>query len=392
MSISIIELLLLISAVVAMLARRLRLPYSVGLVLAGIVLSITPAVPNVQLSPQLIFNVFLPPLVFEAALYIRWRELRKELAVISSLATVGVVLSLLVIACGLHFIVNWDWSAALVFGALISATDPVSVIATFKEAKAHGRLRFLIEAESLFNDGTAAVLFVIVGVLVGAGQLHWWDSIGVFAKVFGGGIICGAAVGGIVLLLAGRTEDHLVEITLTTVGAYSSFLLAQYLSSSGVVASLTAGLILGNLGPLGFISAKGKEAVESFWEYAAFVANSFVFLLIGLSGAKENILHIWRVALTAVFLVLVGRAAAVYLTLLPFARSETAVSARDQHILLWGGLRGALALALALGLPNTTPQHQEIVTVTFAVVGFSIFAQGLTIRPILRRFSPENLR
>jgi CPA1 family monovalent cation:H+ antiporter len=145
-------------------------------------------------------------------------------------------------------------------------------------------------------------------------------------------------------------------------------------------------LILGNVGPLGALSAKGKDAIESFWEYAAFVANSFVFLLIGMNGTNVNFLQVWQVALAAVLLVMVGRAAAVYLTLWPFSQSSLRVELRHQHVLFWGGLRGALALALALGLPATVPRRDEIIIITFTVVAFSVFVQGLTVAPLLRRF------
>jgi CPA1 family monovalent cation:H+ antiporter len=152
-------LLLLISAVVAMLTRRLRLPYSVGLVAAGVAVAIIPFAPEVSLTKELLFTVLLPPLIFQAAFELNWTHLRKDLPVVLFLATIGVVLSAGVTAVGMHFLVNWQWLSALVFGVLIAATDPVSVITTFKEAKAHGRLLLLIESESLFNDGTAAVLF-----------------------------------------------------------------------------------------------------------------------------------------------------------------------------------------------------------------------------------------
>ena len=388
-SIGTIELLLLIAAIVAMLARRFRVPYSVGLVLAGLVLSLLPALPQVRFSKELIFTVLLPPLIFEAALYMHWKELRRDGVVILMLASVGVLMSACVTTLGLHYIVNWEWSSALLFGVLIAATDPVSVIATFKEAGARGRLRFLIEAESLFNDGTAAAAFTVALAFVLGKAINPVEVAKTLLETVGGGIVCGATVAGAVLLLAGRTEDHLVEITLTTVGAYGSFLLAEHFQFSGVLATLTAGLILGNLGPLGAISPRGKDAVESFWEYAAFAANSFVFLLIGMNGPKEHFTQVWRGALVAVVLVIAGRAAAVYLTLLPFAYSSSRVSVRDQHVLFWGGLRGALALALALGLPATVPRRDEIITVSFVVVAFSVFVQGLTLVPLLRRFSHQ---
>jgi CPA1 family monovalent cation:H+ antiporter len=378
-----LELLLLVAAVVAMLARRLRIPYSVALVVAGIVLSFLPGMPNMALSRDLVFTVLLPPLIFEAALYITWADLRRDSLVISALATVGVVLSALIIFAGLTRIAHWDWASALLFSVLIAATDPISVIATFKEAHVRGRLGFLIEAESLFNDATAAVCFALALPLIESGHLHAPEILGTFVTVTLGGVFFGALVAGVILLLAGRTEDHLIEITLSTVAAYGSFLLAEHLHASGILATLTAGLILGNINHTGFISGRGRVALESFWEYVAFVANSLVFLLIGMNGTRANIAHIWKAALLAIALVIAGRAAAVYLTLAPFAKSRWRVEAKHQHILFWGGLRGALALALALGLPDA-PRRDEIITITFAVVTFSVFFQGLTMVPLMK--------
>ncbi len=385
LSVGTIELLLLVAAIVAMLARRFRMPYSVGLVVAGLALSLLHASPQIRFSRELIFTILLPPLIFEAALHIDWQELRKSYSVILAMATVGVLLSACITALGLRYLVNWEWPSALLFSVLIAATDPVSVIAMLKDAGARGRLRFLLEAESLFNDGTAAVAFTVAVAFVLGKSTTALQIANAPLLTMGGGILCGAAVAIAVLLLAGRTDDHLVEITLTTVGAYGSFLLAEHFEFSGVLATLAAGLILGNVGPLGALSPRGKDAIESFWEYAAFVANSFVFLLIGMNGTKVNLPQVWRTALAAILLVMAGRAAAVYLTLLPFARSSSRVSLRYQHILFWGGLRGALALALALGLPAAVPRREEIITVSFAVVAFSVFVQGLTVVPLLRR-------
>src|SRR3990172_9571041 len=143
-----IEMLLVTAAVVAIVARRLRIPYMVGLVLAGIALSFLGSVPDITLTKDLLFTVFLPPLVFEAALYIRWGDLRRELAVVLTLATLGVLLSAGITAAGMHVFVDWPWQSAVLFGVLIAATDPISVIAAFKEAGVQGRLRLLVEAES----------------------------------------------------------------------------------------------------------------------------------------------------------------------------------------------------------------------------------------------------
>jgi CPA1 family monovalent cation:H+ antiporter len=378
-------LLLLIAAVVAMLTRRLRLPYSVGLVAAGIGLALLPFAPNIVLTKDLIFTALLPPLLFEAAFNIHWDRLRRNSAVIVVLATLGVLLSAGVTATGMHFLMHWQWIGALVFGVLIAATDPVSVVATFKEAKAQGRLLVLIEGESLLNDGTAAVAFGIVIAMAAGQMLTPIEITGMLLKTIGGGILCGGAVALGALLLVGRTEDHLVEITITTIAAYGSFLLADSLGMSGVLATITAGLVMGNFKAIGGISEHGREHVEAFWEYAAFVANSLVFLLIGMHEAHQNFIAIWLPAVTAIALVTLGRAAAIYPCCLLFARSSLRVTAKHQHILFWGGLRGALALALALGLPPEIPLREQIITISFAVVAFSVFVQGLTMVPFLRR-------
>jgi CPA1 family monovalent cation:H+ antiporter len=217
-------LLIFVSALVAMLSRRLHMPYTVGLVLAGIGLNVLPFHLHLQLSKELIFTVFLPPLVFEAALHIRWRDLRTDLPVVIMLATLGLVLAAAVTAIGMHYAVAWGWGSAWVFGVLIAATDPVSVVTTFREAGVRGRLRLLVEAESLLNDGTAAVAFV-VAVSIAAGLPSTFVDVGgtLFLSV-GGGIISGAVAGFGMLFLAGRTLDPLVEITFTTLAAYGSFL------------------------------------------------------------------------------------------------------------------------------------------------------------------------
>jgi CPA1 family monovalent cation:H+ antiporter len=378
-------LLLLLAAAVAMLTRRLRLPYSVGLVVAGIGLAALPFAPNVSLTKELIFSVLLPPLLFEAAFYLNWGQLRRDFSVVLVLATLGVVLSAGVTALGMRYLADWNWMSALVFGVLIAATDPVSVIATFKEAKAQGRLLVLIEAESLFNDGTAAVAFGVVVAMASGQHLNSFAIASMLVKTIGGGILCGAVVSIAALLLAGRTDDHLVEITFTTVAAYGSFLLAEHFSLSGVLATITAGLFMGNLRLFGKISEKGEEAIHAFWEYAAFVANSLIFLLIGMHEAHQNFGAVWTAALIAILLVVLGRAAAIYPCCLLFSRSSLRVTLNHQHVLFWGGMRGAVALALALGLPPTLREREPIVTIGFAVVAFSVFAQGLTITAVMRR-------
>lgn len=378
-------LLLLIAAVVAILTRRLRLPYSVGLVAAGIGLAAIPYVPRIQVTKSLIYTVLLPPLLFEAAYNIHWDRLRRNSPLVAVLVSLGVVISLAVTATGMHGFEHWPWGSAFIFGALIAATDPVAVIAFFREAKAHGRLPLLIEAESLLNDGTASVAFA-VAVAVATGQTVGARSVSLLLlKSIGGGVVCGFVIGSGSLLLTGRTEDHLVETTFTTVAAWGSFLLADSFHMSGVLATIAAGLTMRNFKRIDGITPRGKEAVQNFWEFAAFIANSMVFLLIGVQQKSENFMTVWRATLVAVGVVLAGRALAVTSCCGLFHRSKLAVSARRQGILVWSGLRGALALALALGLPQKLPLRNKIVTVSFGVVAFSIFVQGLTTRPLLRK-------
>ena len=386
-SIEYIATFLLIAAIVAMVVRRLKVPYTVGLMLTGIVLAVSPfPSDDIGMTKDLIFNIFLPPLIYEAAIYIKWHELRRDLPVVLTLATVGVLLSAAVMAAGMHYLAGWGWQSAILFGVLIAATDPVSVIATFKEAGVHGRLRLLVEAESLFNDSTAAIAFSIAVAFAMGGGMTVSSTLMTLVITVVGGILCGLLVAGGVLVLAGRTNDHLVEITLTTVAAYGSFLLAERFHLSGVLASLVAGLLTGNIGSLGSFTDKGREAVLSFWEFIAFTVNSLIFMLIGIRGAYQDFSNLLIPIVIAIVLVLIGRALAIYPLSALFSRSALLqVRSSHQHILFWGGLRGALALALALGLPPELAQREAIVTVAFGVVAFSIFAQGLTIVPLLRK-------
>jgi len=378
-------LLLFVSALVAMLTRRLRMPYTVGLVLAGIGLYFSPVHASLPLSRELIYSVFLPPLVFEAALYMRWSEFKRNLPVVGLLATLGLALAALVTAVGMHVAVGWSWGAAALFGTLIAATDPVSVIATFKDAGVHGRLRVLVEAESLLNDGTAAVAFAVASTIVSGGHGTVVAVAVEFVWTIAGGIVCGAATAFAMAALAGRTGDRLIRITFSTLTAYGSFMLAEHWHASGVIAALTAGLATGNYRASSPQAAEQRLAILSFWEYVGFAINSLVFLLIGTHEAQLHLGNIWPAVAAAIAFVTLGRAVAIYPSCALFARTRLRVDPAHQHVLFWGGLRGALALALALELPAARPGRDEVVTVAFAVVAFSIVVQGLTMVPLLRR-------
>jgi CPA1 family monovalent cation:H+ antiporter len=384
--------LLIAAIIVALAARRLRLPYTVGLVIAGVGLALARLQTGALLTHDMIFDLILPPLLFEAALCIHWHELRRDLAIVLTLATLGVAISAAVVAAGMVRLLGWPLEAALVFGVLIAATDPVSVIALFKDLRIGGRLRFLVESESLLNDGVAAVLFTLAlawaeaggGAAPSAAYVAWS-----FVLAAGGGTAIGLASGLAAITVAGRTSDYLVETALTGVAAYESFYLAEYLHCSGVLATVAAGLVMGNLGLLrpddrSLLSVQGRAAVEGFWEFAAFLANSFVFLLIGLAVADIPLVRLGPASFAVIILlVLAGRAVTVYPICAVFRWSGMAVPMAEQHVLWWGGLRGALALALALALPPDMPRHGDILIATFGVVVFSVVVQGLTMQPLL---------
>jgi monovalent cation:H+ antiporter, CPA1 family len=378
--------LLLVACLIAMLSRRLGLPYIVGLVVAGFLIAFLPNSPNLPLSRELIFNILLPPLVFEAALQLDWRRFRGELPLTLTLAFVGVAIAAAVVAGGMHWLIGWSWIGAALFGVLIAATDPVSVIAAFRDIGCLPRVSMVVEAESLLNDGVAAVGFAVLSAIAAGASPGVVSVAPAFLWTLGGGLVIGLAVSAAILLIVGRTDDPLVEITLTTIAAYGSFLLAEHFHASGIISALCAGLLVGSGGDR-FISHQGRDRVRWAWEYFAFLANSFVFILIGMNVANQPLHRLGSVAAAvAILLVLAGRALSIYPLSLLFIRSRWRLAASFQHTLFWGGLRGALALALALAVPATVPERNVIIVTAFVVVAFSILVQGLTMPWLIKRF------
>jgi monovalent cation:H+ antiporter, CPA1 family len=379
-----IGLLLMVACLIAMLSRRLGQPYIVGLVVAGFLIALLPNSPDLPLSRELIFNIFLPPLVFEAALQLDWRRFRHELPLTLTLAFLGVAIAAIVVGGGMHWLAGWSWIGAALFGVLIAATDPVSVIASFREIGCLPRVSMVVEAESLLNDGVAAVGFAVVSAIAIGSSPGAASVIPSFLWTLGGGTMIGLAVSAAILLVVGRTEDPLVEITLTTVAAYGSFLIAEQFHASGIISALAAGLLTGSFGSR-FLSDQGRDRVRWAWEYFAFLANSFVFILIGMSVANQPLHRLGSVAPIAILLVLAGRATSIYPLSALFIRSRWRLKASFQHTLFWGGLRGALALALALAVPPTVPERSAIILTAFVVVAFSILVQGLTMPWLIKR-------
>jgi monovalent cation:H+ antiporter, CPA1 family len=383
--------ILAVAMVIAIGVRQIHLPYTVGLVVVGAVLAVSPIDFGMALTHDFIFQVILPPLLFEAAITLSWAELRRDLLPILVLSTLGTVIAAAAVAAGMVLLLHWPLGSSLIFGALIAATDPVAVIAMFKDNGVKGRLRLLVESESLFNDGVAAVLFTAMLAWAEAGSSDPYMAMIALALSIAGGIVIGLLCGAIAIAVAGGTSEHLVEAALTMVAAYGSFVLAEHLQVSGVLATVAAGLLMGNLGALrepeqSPLSLKGREFVLAFWEFAAFLANSIVFPLIGVSIAGLGLNALGTVSLlAAIAIVLASRALTVYPLSLSFRWSKRAIPLEQQHVLWWGGLRGALALALALALPPTLAFRNEIVVTTFGVVAFSIVIQGVTMPLLLRR-------
>jgi CPA1 family monovalent cation:H+ antiporter len=384
-------LLFTAATAVAIATRLVKVPYTVALVLAGVGLGATQLVPGLHLTKDLLYAVFLPGLLFEASYHLELAEFRANARAILALAIPGVLVAigatatLLVLSAQVTAAaVGFGWPHALVFAALIAATDPIAVVGLFKTLGAPKRLRVLVEGESLVNDGTSIVLFMIVYAAVTGGQMSVADGVLAFVKVVGMGLVLGATIGIVVSKVIQRIDDPMIEISLTTLAAYGSFIAAEGMHFSGVIATVTAGMVCGNVAAPRGMSPSTRIAVESFWEYLAFALNSLIFLLIGLEVPLARMLAAWRFIGIAFFAVTVGRALVVALASAALHPTRERIPWRWAPVLTWGGLRGALSMVLALGLPLEFPHRDLIVTMTFGVVVVSIVVQGVTMGPLLR--------
>ncbi len=376
--------LILIAFVVALFARRVKIPYALALVATGLVVGVTGLLPNAHLDPATLLTVFLPPLLFDSSIQLRIDALRKDWLPITVYALVGTLLSTLIVGGLMAWAMRIPLAYAMVFGALISATDPISVIAVFKRLGADRRLTLIVEAESLFNDNTAIVLFTVMMAVAAGGKFSLAASVVQFLQLFLGGAAVGLIVGAVASRVHYEMDDHLVEITLTSVVAFGSYLLAERFHFSGVMAVIAAGLVIGNYGMPRTMSASTRLAVTAFWEYAVFVVNSIVFLLIGIEihyvRWNDKILP----TIGAIAIVLIGRSAMYPLSYL-VNRLGGRIPIRWQHVLFWGSLRGALSMALVLNLGSNIPQRGLLIASTFGVVLFSLLVQGMTVGPLLKR-------
>jgi CPA1 family monovalent cation:H+ antiporter len=386
-------LLLIAASVIAVVTSRFKVPYTVFLVFGGVLIDLfrVPIVDKVGgamgnlLSPDVVFMVFLPGLLFEAGINIHIRHLRATCIPILLLALAGILTAAFIAAYLVHWAIGIPLQAALVFGVLIAATDPISVLMLFKEVGAPKRLSVIIEGESLFNDGTAVVVFQILVASIAGGALSLGDGVVRFLVVVLGGGVLGVILGYVTSKLTERIDEPRVEIMLTTVLAYGSFLLAEQLHVSGVIATVGAGLMIGNFGAETGMSSRTRVALWSFWEYWGFVINSIVFLIIGIEVHIFDLIGHGTAIGISVVAVLLGRMAAVYL-LIPLGNAlSEPISWAWRHVLVWGGIHGSVSLALVLTLPNDFPARDLVLAMTFGVVAFSIIVQGLTVKPLMHK-------
>ena len=385
----------LVATAVAIGAKYLRLPYTVALVVAGLGLGVS-RVLDLSLSKELILVLFLPPLLFEGALHMDLDGLRRHARAIGLLAVVGTLLSAFLIGVIARLVLGLDWPYAFLLGVILSPTDPVSVLAMFKEYGVPKGLQTVLEGESVFNDGLGIVAYLIVlGVVGGEGFSPAGASLE-FVRVALGGAAVGLGSGYLAYRLLGRLDDHLLEVMISLLLAYGSYSLAEAFHLSGVMAVAGAGLIIGNYGTVYSMSPTTRLSLVNFWSVAAFLVNSAVFLLIGLDFDATRLPGNLAAISVAILAMLVSRAVVVY-GLVPLANRLGPPSSRVplawMHVLNWGGLRGSIPIALVLGL---SPAVREVAlptagadfhfpTVVFGVVLFSLLVQGLTIKPLLAR-------
>lgn len=401
-------LLLSLAALVAIVIRRIRIPYTVALVLVGLFLSFFPNPLQFDVSSDFILAILVPPLLFEATLQIKWEKLRNDLVPILLLAVVGTLLGTIIVGEIITWVLDIPLLAALAFGALISATDPVAVIAFFRNLGVSKRLQMLVEGESLFNDGVAIVLFnMAIGFAVSGidpaaqGVTLLASGVTTFLQVSLGGLGVGLALGFIAsYVILKNVDDPLIETTTTVALALGAYVFAETLHVSGILAVVAAGLMVGNIG-MQNTSPTTRLTLENFWSFAAFLANSLVFLFIGLeieiNQLWPNIIPI----IVAVLAVLFSRAIVVYgITGIysRFAGIQQKIPMPYRHVMFWGGLRGAISLALALTLTGEVLGEtfaNEVRVMTFGVVLFTLLVQGTTIENLIRRLGlarkPEHL-
>ncbi|MBD2615477.1 MAG: sodium:proton antiporter [Nostoc sp. GBBB01] len=385
-------ILLLVATAVALLSRQLRIPYVTGLVLAGLPITELLSRP-LGLNPTLVLNLFLPILIFEAGINTDVSRLRSTFKPIALLAGPGAIISSGIIAVLLKFGLGLSWIPALFVGVILANTDTVSMIAVFKEIPVPSRLSTIVEGETLFNDAAALVSFNLILQVYSTGSITFLEGIKQLLFISLGGCIIGLILGYLTIPVFARLDDPLSSLLLTVAVALGTFQVGQSLGVSGAVAVVVAGLIFGNLGLSRNTSASSRITLLSFWEYASFTVNTFIFLLI---GVEIDLGILWKTLPAIIFAVLayqVGRLLTVYPLLLGIRWFDRPIPLRWQHLLFLGNIKGSLSMALALSLPTTLPGREILIALVFGSVLVSLVGQGLSLPWVVKRlelsqFSP----
>jgi CPA1 family monovalent cation:H+ antiporter len=382
--------LVTIAAVTAVVVRRLRVPYSVALVALGLLAGAALPSGAIRVTPELVLLVLVPGLVFEAALRLELAELRQTFGWMVLLAAPGVLVSAAIVALVLNLATGLPFELGMVVGAMVAATDPVAVISTFRNLGAPRRLATLVEGESLFNDGTAIVLFVVTVHAV-TGPVTLTETAGTVLVTVASSIAIGLAAGWLASRLIKLVDDHAIELTISLAAAYGTYLLTDGLHQSGIIATVVAGVVIGTYGRAVGLSPRALEALDVVWEFIAFLLTAFAFLLVGLAISFSDLLAAAPSIVWGLVAILIGRAVVVYgllggaARLVRRRRPRTAVPLGWLHVLFWAGLRGAVAVAMALSLPADFPQRALLQEITFGIVLFTLFVQGTTAERVVAR-------
>ncbi len=379
--------LLVALALVALVSRRFAVPYTAALVIFGLLVAFVVPRTGIVVTPELVLAILVPGLVFEAAFRLDIDHVRPTLPAVTLLAIPGVLIVAGLVAVVLHLAVGLTLQEAFLVGAMISATDPVAVIATMRQARAPERLATLVEAESLFNDGTGVALFTVAlasGDVLAGGVVTFTLTVVI-------SIAIGLVLGSVAAWIGGRIDDVNLELTLTLISAYGIYLLTDRLHESGIIATVVAGIIIGNYGRRTGMSARTRVAIDTVWSYLAFLLTAIVFLLIGLTITPTDLLAAALPIAWGVLAVLAGRALVVYGLLGGLARLRSGarlglrLSLDWSHVLFWSGVRGAIAVALALSLPADLPDRALLQGIVFGIVLFTLLVQGSTAGWVVRR-------
>lgn len=384
--------MLLGAALLGILAWRINVPYAVVLVLSGVVVAELAGQFSVlalpQLEPRILLFVFLPPLLFDAAFRLDDVQLRRMAQPVIWLAVPGTVATAGIVALIVYAVLHLSLPEALLFGSIVSATDPVAVVGVFRKLDVPRRLAVLVEGESLINDGVAITLYTASVALATGGTADVPFALELFLRQVIGGVVIGVLLGLVFSRLTATIDDHLIEMTLSTALAYGSYLAAQAVGTSGALACVAAGLIHGSYGREVGMSERTRRLLDDLWEYFGFVVNALVFLLVGLSTNLATLTAAAGPVFVSIVSVLVARVLVVMIPpelLRLTGRIRLVLTQAERVVLIWGGLRGALTITLALALPAAVQSRQLLIAMAFGVVLFTLLVEGLTLSQVIQR-------